>query len=113
MSYGPVTVYSTVIASGATVGSAITMGRSFSRVYLQIPTLPSGTLYIQGSADGSTFRRITKDQGNTATVHVDFSIDSSVSLKIVPIPNGMFAYKVELSTLSTNTAHTFKIICSD
>lgn len=53
-------IYSATVASGATLSSAYVMGSvPFKKVYIEVPTMTSGTdIYIQGSSNGSTFRRV-------------------------------------------------------
>ena len=58
--YGPVQAFSKSITSGITATSAYDLGgRAFESVYLEVPSMVSGTdFYIQGSSDGTTFRRV-------------------------------------------------------
>ncbi len=109
------TYYSVSITSGVTLSSAIDLGQAWNHVYLQVPTMASGDLYIKGSpAVGGTFYRVCKDAGNTATVHVDFKIGSATSQRIVPIPTGGCRFvKVENSSGCTDIVTTFNFICGD
>lgn len=114
MSYGPQAVYSVQIASFGTSTSAITMGRSWKFVYLEVPTMTSASaLFIQGSSDGIAYRRIYHPVINTSSVQSNtFVIGSGVSQRMVPIPNGMPFMKVESEVVLSFTA-AFKVICSD
>ena len=105
-------IFTTQLASLVCMGSSIFVGGNFNQVYLQVPTMASGDLYIQGSADGTTFSRICKEQGNTTTVHSQFLIGSAVTQKIVPIPAAGIPYlKVESSSGCTDVVTTYKFIC--
>lgn len=51
--------FSVDVASGITLSSSLDLGRSYKDVYLEIPTMASGSdFYIQCSHDNSTFRRV-------------------------------------------------------
>lgn len=59
MSYGPNSVFYKTMASGGTSTSGYDLTRSWTKVYLEVPSLTSNTeFYIQGSSDGTTFRRV-------------------------------------------------------
>lgn len=59
MSYLPVKVYSVDLASGATlVTTALDLQHSYAQVYLEVPAIASGNLFVQASNDNSTFRRV-------------------------------------------------------
>jgi len=113
MSHGLVSVFTKDVASGVTLTSSFDLGRGFRRVYLEVPTMASGSLYVQASSDDSTFRRVMIDNGNTSTVQQTFVVDSSVTARMVPIPAGFRYYKIENTSGATDTTTTFNIICSD
>jgi len=108
-------VYSVNMASGATFSSAIALERSFSYLYLEIPTMASGSLYIQASSDNSTFRRVKADQVTTATAlaHLDYLINSTVTNTFIRIPQGFRYYRIESSSGATDVTTTFKFIGAD
>jgi hypothetical protein len=112
MSFGPIKVFTLTLASAGTSTSALTMPGEFQRVLLEIPTMTSSSdLYIQGSTDGTTFRRVMQDVAVTTSVQVNtFTIASAATNRFVPL-NAVFPYmKVEATTASV-TAVTFKLIC--
>lgn len=105
-------IFTSTLASLVCTGSSIYVGYAFDKVYLQVPTMASGDVYVQGSADGTTFNRIVKEQGNTTTVHADFKIGSATTQRVVPIPAAGIPYlKVENSSGCTNVVTTYKFIC--
>lgn len=79
-----------------------------------MPTMASSDLFIAVSVDqGTTFKRVMRDQGNTSTAHSTFSIASSVTQRIVPIPAGFQYYKVESSSGITDVVTVFRLICGN
>jgi len=102
-------VYSVDLTSGATSTSSVDLGAVYRRVYLEVPTMASGSLYIQASSDNSTFRRVTEADPNQGT---DFVINSAVTQRLVPIPAGFQYYKVESTSGATDTTTTFNIIAT-
>lgn len=113
MSYGPNRYFIVTMTSGALSSTSADLTRSFKQVYLEIPTMASGSLFILASADGSTYRRVMIDNGNTSTVHATFTVNSSITQRIVPIPPGFRFYKVESTSGATDVVTQFNIICSD
>lgn len=115
MGHGLNTVYYKTMTSGTTTSSGFDLGRAFQNVYLEIPTMASGTdFYIQGSSDGTTFRRLMHPAANSSSVQVHtFVIGSAATNRMVPIPNAFRYFRVELSTAMTDTVSVFKIICGD
>lgn len=114
--YSPPTVYTVSMASGATVSTGMfTLCRSFHRVYLEVPTMTSGCdIYLQGSSNGTTFRRIKHPPVNTSAAQVhDWYLASSITQRMVEIPAGFKYIRPELSTAMTATAVDFKLICSE
>ncbi len=110
-------VYAATIPIAASISTAIDLAGGFQYVFLEIPVLTgidsASPVYVQGSSDGTTFRRIAYAQLNTSTVAVnDFVIASSASNRMVELPDFAFRYvKVEVSGAATQ-AVGFKIICS-
>jgi hypothetical protein len=97
-------VFDASMADGATLSSGIDLGGIYEDVYLKIPTIASASdIYVHGSADNSTFYRITKPVvANTSTVALnDFRVVSTTSQRMVPIPAGFRYMKIELSTLAS------------
>lgn len=115
MGHGAGIPFSVSIASNVTLSSALDLGRVWNNVYLRVPTMASGDIYIQASPDNSAaFVRICRPQGNTATVHTDFLIGSAVTQRIVPIPIAGCRYiKIESSSGTTQVTTTFQVICGD
>lgn len=79
MGYGAISVFTATMASGGTLSNGFDLGRSWNRVYLRVPTMNSGAdIFIQGSADNSSFSRIVEVGQKTLSFSV--SIASSVTL---------------------------------
>lgn len=116
MSYGPVSVFTTSMASAATYTSAVDLQKAWNKLTLMIPTMASGSdVYVSASESLSgTYRRVFHSPNtNSATVAAVF-VTSGVTNCFVPLPNiNMQFLKVELSSATTDTPYTFKIICSD
>ena len=114
MGFGPQSVFSVTLASSATLTtSSVDLSAGWERVWVEVPTMPSGSLYLHGSSDNTTFRRLQAPP-STATVVLsthDFTIDSSATQRMVPVPLGGTRYlKVENSTGSVG-ATVFNFIC--
>lgn len=68
MSFGPVLYFSGSISSGASTLTSLDLSKSWSRVYLQLPTFSTAAeLSVYGSYDNSTFVPIF-ERINTAPV---------------------------------------------
>lgn len=111
MGYGAWTYFETALASSVTLGSMVDLGRSWEKVYLQVPSMASGDLFIKAAqkSDG-TFMRVCVDNANTATAQIDFTIKSSVTNRIVEIPNSLRYLKIESSSGCTDVVTTYRII---
>ena len=115
MGYGPVQVFTVTIASAATSSDSAAFGKSFSKVFLDIPSGISNVngFHVQGSSDDSDFKRIASVVGDTSTVAAnDFTIASASSNRMLQVPLHAPYGKVEVAAALSNGA-TFKIICSD
>lgn len=110
MGYGPFTYFETSIQSNVTLGSAIDLGRAWEKCYLFVPSMASGDVFIQAAEklDG-TFKRVCVDMGNTSTAQMDFKIPSTVTNRVVPIPNYLRFIKVESSSGTTDVTTTFRV----
>jgi len=99
------------------------VGGCYVYTYLEVPTMSAGfsvtntPVWIQGSSDNVNFRRYTNpdNTANTLVVGInDVVVASSVSNRIVPLPNFALRYvRLEISGTATgaNAAPpTFKII---
>lgn len=108
-------VFPHVLASGVTLSSSYDFGGSFRNVYLEIPTMASGSdFYVQGSSDGAAFKRVMHPVVNTSSIQIQtFVIGSAATGKMVPVPAGFRYMKVELSTALTDTTSTFNFICGE
>lgn len=116
MGFGAQVVYTLSMVSGGTLTSvALDLGRSWAKTYLEVPTMTSGDVYVQGAFSAAgPFRRISIDNGNTSSVQADFIIKSSVSQRFVPIPVSAFRFiKIENSSGVSQTTTIFNIICGD
>lgn len=106
--------------TGASISPSLEIPGCYLYVYLQVPSMSAAysaatPVYIQASADNSTFMRFSNPEVNTSTVGAnDFQIVSAATQRIVQIPNFALRYlKVELSATATTPAgaQNFKVIC--
>lgn len=114
MSWGAGSYFKKTMASGGTLTSAYDLGRMWQSVWLAVPSMTSNSqVQIQGSHDGTTFRRVMHPPINSSTVGVNvFAISSAATNSIVPIPNGFQYLKVE-TTATVDSGCEFVVICSD
>lgn len=116
MGHGLVTVYSGTVASGATLSSEIKLKRNFEKVYLEITSIVSNSQHwIQAAEkEGGTFVRICHPVVNTSTIAAnnDFVIHSSVTNRLLPLPNGFVSYKIERSA-TADDGQAYVIVTAD
>lgn len=119
MSHGPRSLFPTTLASNVTLSSAIDLSRAWKYAHLEVPTMASGDLYIQGAATlAGTYRRVAIFQVTTASAasFPDFKIASTTTQRFVPLPQGLTGLqfiKVENSSGCTDVVTTYNIVCSD
>lgn len=113
--YNQGSAFATTLVSGVTLSDAIDLGRGWTHISVEIPTMTSGTdIFFQGASTlGGTYRRcrhgLTASLDNPAAIN----IDSSVTQCFVPLDAIRLRYlKVELSTAMIATAATFKVVCT-
>lgn len=120
MGHGALSVFTKSIATNGSITSVYDLSRGWDKVYLQIPDLvnyistATCNIYIWGSdsADG-TFYQVVHPPANSATTAMyTFTIASTASQAVSPIPNGIRYVKVQVGNTAT-AAVDFKIICSD
>jgi hypothetical protein len=115
MGYGARSVFTVNCASNTTLTSALDLGRAWRNVYLEVPTMTSGTNVYLKAADASdgTFRRVYLS-ANSATVQSNlWQVASSITQCLVEAPAGLRHLKVELTTAMTATSVNFKVHCSN
>lgn len=115
MGQGVNQIFFATMASGGTLSAAFKLQRAFENVFLVVPSFTSNTeLYIKASQiETGTYRRITHPaiNANPTTIN-DFTILSSVTSRMVPIPSGFKFLKVETSA-TIDSGQLFTIICGD
>jgi hypothetical protein len=115
MSFGPTLVFSQPVdtaCTGATI-TAVKLYGAYQRVFLEIPTMPTGTtVYALGSTDNVTFRRTQLDITSGSTSY-DFAVSTANTNCFVRVPCYAPYMKVELKTAVSNDALTFKWICAN
>lgn len=100
-------------ASNITSTSALDLGsESYSYFQLGIPTMASSAdLFLQASADNSTFRRVRYGFVSGLTAPTTIVIGSSLSNCFVDVPNMHHRYvKVEFNSAITAVSGTFEIV---
>lgn len=109
----PVIVKAQTLTSGQTLaGTGVDLGDGWSKVYLQIPTIASGSTRVKcaPSAVDGTYYNVSPVVA-TANVAQIYTIDSTITNCIVEIPMaGRFA-KVESTSGATNAIKTYNFIC--
>lgn len=104
MSYGPTSKFSKSIASGVTLTGGFDLARSWKYVYLEVPTMASGTdFYIQGSSDNSTFRRV-QFVGDSTAKHSQSLASAATLTGAYDLGEGAKNPHVLIPTLATGTS---------
>lgn len=114
MSYGPRSVFTGSIASGAsTVSFAI--DRSWKTVYAEVSSFSTAaTLFVYGSINGTTFNPVY-EQAQTATIQhqpMAFATGVVTGGALLPIP-AVFPYVQFRTGATVAGGATIKLICSD
>lgn len=109
------------VVSATSLTPGLAVPGNFLYMYLIVPTMSAGystgstPIYVKGSIDGVTYYRYSNPENNTSTVGAnDFTIQSSVSQRIVNIPNFSYPYiQLEVSGTATSpvSANIFKLVC--
>lgn len=101
-------VYPVTMTSLATLSSQLDLSKPYEKMYLAVPTMASGSLFIQVAATtGGTYRRLQTTAGT------DFSINSAATQRVIAIPSGYRFMKIENSSGATDVHTTFNVICCD
>jgi len=110
---GPVKAFSVSLNTATTYTSALDLGGSYNKVGLAIPTMASGSFYLQVSdTEDGTFRRLYHEPVAGTTTPPVVLIDSSVTNCVVPLNVPAQFVKVEISTITSDSSGVFKVICS-
>lgn len=112
--YGAAPYFTVDLTSGATETSSLDLGAGWDHAKIAVPTMASGSLYIHGSYDNTTFfRMVSGVQTTNVSDGETLVIDSSCTQRIVPIPLAGCRYiKIESSSGATDTTTVFNIICN-
>lgn len=113
MGHGAFVYYTSAFefTSGATLSSSFRFDRAWAKMYLHIPTMASGSLYIKTALlESVTFRRVLLPQPDQST---EFIINSGLQRRWVPIPTGFPCYKLESTSGATDTTTIFDVMCAD
>jgi hypothetical protein len=117
MGYGAYFYQAKTMASADSVVSFFDLGRAFSKVYLQIPTMASNSAFdVYASTDATSFYQVRKEIPNTTTAQAwTFTIGASAAANgsIVPMPGGFRFYKIVATDSAPTAATTFKMIGGD
>lgn len=111
MSMGPPVVHSVAAPIATTFSTSVDLGGSYRYYAIEIPTMTSATdIYIQGSSDNSTFRRIYFATEDASPVVMTFP--SSVTNGIYAVVGALPRYvRTEYSSANTAAVPTIKFIC--
>lgn len=115
MAYGPMKVFSGAIASGAATGAVVTLDKSYSKVFVQVPSMSTAaTLSVWGSTDGTVFNPVL-ERVNTAPVQfqaTDVTTGVVTGGVILPMDIG-FPYVQFRTGAVVSGGVAIKVICSD
>lgn len=116
MGHGVFRAYSFTMAAAGTT-AVVDLGRAFSRVYLQVPSMTSSAnLDLYASPDGTQgYYQLGKEIPNTTTVQSwSFTVAASAAAngRLVPIPAGFQCYRV-LADSAPAGAQKFMLLCGD
>lgn len=109
----PAVIYVATVASGATSSAEIALRAGYQTCFLAIQSMTSNSqLHLQAAAtSGGTYRRVTHPPINSSTVALnDFTVLSSVTNRIVPIPAGLHFIKIE-QTATADSGQSYTLIC--
>ena len=114
MSVGAVKPFAVTMATQTTLTSAFDLGGAYGQIMIGIPTMTSGTnhyLQVSDSPTG-TFRRLYHGSTVATAKPTVWVVDSSVTNCYLPVVCHAQYGKIELSTMASDTSHTYKVICS-
>lgn len=114
MSFGPIKVFSSTLASAGTSCTA-TFNKAYGRIYVQVPTMSTAaTLTFYGSADGTTYYPFM-EQVNTAPVQFQqVSVATTVVSGGAVFPVDLHVPYVKMETgAAVANGMTVRFICSD
>lgn len=101
-------VYSVSMTSGQTLSTELNLSKPYEKMYLAVPTMASGSLFIQAAVESAgTYRRVQSVAGT------DFSINSAATQRLIALPVGYQFLKIENSSGATDVTTVFKIVCAD
>lgn len=113
-------IFVATMASGNSVATFPDLSGSFFQMTLEIPSGVTGfgaagstPFYIQGSGDGTNWRRYAANNANTSTSGTnDYIIASGTSNRMVPLPQITTEFlRIEASAVVTTATLVFKLHC--
>lgn len=112
MGAGPFTYFTASMASGSSVSSNIDLGLSWHQVWVEIPTMASGSdIYFQASSDNSTYRRMYHNPtiGNSSPGAL--YVTSGITNCLLNLGEMHARYmRIQLSSATTDTPYTFRFV---
>lgn len=106
--------FSMSIASMATLTSAFDIGDGAYNAFIVIPCLTTGTsILVHGSLDNSAFQKVQFAPA-TGSASYDFSVATFAAgvTRLVPLPEGLRYFKIELATGMTQATSTYKVLAT-
>lgn len=104
----------------AAAGSAsVSLGRGYSQMYLQVPSMASTTsldLYVSPDGTQPYYQLRNWPNAATATIQIGtFIIAATCSSggAVIPIPGGFQNYKVVATDSAPSGAQGFQVLCAD
>ena len=110
-------VINATMPSNTTLGTAVDLGAGFSKVYFQLPTMASGTsigILCAESLAGSYMPVYKELSVNTLTSYVPdaYKFSTIVCAGVHPIPAGLRFLKIQMATLTSDAAVSFRFLVS-
>lgn len=109
MAHGLGALYSIAVANGSGGSAVVDMGRTYARVYVELPA-PGAAVNVQASVNGSSYAALAHPTGNAVSAAV--SMLSTHSGQIREIPGGLRYYKF-INTTATGAGEAIRIWGSD
>ncbi len=110
--YGPVKVFNTTIASGASTAT-FTLDKSYQRVFLEVSTMSTAAAFdVYASGDGTTYRQVF-ERVNTATCqYQSLTVATNVTNGVAPLDVSAVYLQFRASAVVSGGV-TMALHCSD
>ena len=103
-------LFTVTMTSGALSSPVVTMGVLFQKVYVDVPSMPSGSLQMLASYDNSVYKNLHNPVGSNA--NTIWSVNSAVVANggFFEVPAGFQYYKLESTSGVTQVTNLINFI---